>query len=267
MEKKEVNNTTKDILEKNEALMNELYSLKNKPRGRIGYIFLLSGIILASFSIDFQNYILAFISLAFLFWGGLFMYIRPSNYVRQEVLTSNILETYEYYNRLLKDYKIESNPIFFSPKKLEGFKEVSMAFPITNSKEIDLNDLYSPKSNTKYIKIQAIGSRTSRLIEEEAKENFSTINLDRLLFLIEKVLIEDLELIKKFESRVEDDLIQIRFSDSIYNEVYDPSDFDNHVDYLSNVIACILAFSTHRPVIIDNLKRESNMTIIDFKLI
>jgi hypothetical protein len=258
------------LIERNEALMAELFNLKSKPRGRIGYLFIAIGAILFAISIDYSSFIIAFLSIALLFWGGLFLYIKPTNFVRQEVLLSNLLDTYSFYNKLIESTDYRGNPQYISPKTISNFRDVYIFIPKNNDDVIYYNDLNSPGTSSKPIQINPIGLGIAKLIEEETKQNFSTINIDRQLELIKKVLIEDLELVKEFESNIDGPIIRIKMVESIFDSIYEKikgNEKSGYTDYLSSVIACSLAMSTHKPISIEKMSREKNkVTLAEFRI-
>lgn len=260
----------KQLIERNEALMEELFNLKSKPRGRIGYLFIAIGAILFAISIDYSSLIFAFLSLALLFWGGLFLYIKPTNFVRQEVLLSNLLDTYTFYNKLIELTDYRGNPQYISPKTISNFRDVYISIPKNEDDVIYYNDPSSQNISSKPIQITPIGLGIAKLIEEETKQNFSTINIDRQLELIKKVLIEDLELVKEFESTVEEPIIRIKIVDSVFDSIYEKikeTEKSGFTDYLSSAIACSLAMSTHQPISIEKISREKNIvTLAEFRI-
>jgi len=271
MDKEYKNKNPKQLEAQNEALLKELFKLKSKPQGRIGYIFLIIGVILFAFSIDFSSSIIAFLSLTLLFWGGLFLYIRPTTFVRQEILLSTIVETYSFLNKIISSIDFVSTPYYVSPKTLSGFKDVNLLIPLKEEDKIDFEDLISASARSNFIEIPPLGIELSKLIEEETKQNFSTISLERLLFLLEKVFVEDFELVTEFEAKIDDKIIQVKIVDSIFDGIYDNKKGNNkyYFDYISSVIACTIAKSTHRPVRIESFLREENtkITITDFRIL
>ena len=273
METEHINENLKPLEEQNKALMSELFHLKSKPRGRIGYIFLLIGTFLISLSIDYSSYFLSFISLALIFWGALFLYVTPSSFVRKEILLSTVLDNISFYNQILESTDYSGIPRYYSPKTLSGYNEVYLIIPKNGEDKINYENITSTIRRSNYIQIPPLGLGISTLLEEEAKLNFSTIRLDRLFNLLEKILIEDLELVKEFNFIIDGSKIQITIVESIINGIYQDKNRNEEArdttDYLSSAIACTLARSTHKPIIIDQIKREENgkVTTTNFRIL
>ena len=126
--------TEESLMEKNVQLQKAFEILENKniemsrirSRGVIlSASFLVSGIIiliismfnvkellmntpLESFapSISGNSQVLAFIGLGLVFWGGLFLLIRPVSYVKSEILDTTTLSNYRTLDRILKNLHI-----------------------------------------------------------------------------------------------------------------------------------------------------------------
>ncbi|MBY9009568.1 MAG: hypothetical protein KGD74_06865 [Candidatus Lokiarchaeota archaeon] len=265
METEPINENLKHLEEQNKALMSELFNLKSKPKGRIGYIFLGIGFLLFALAIDYSNYFISFLSLALIFWGGLFLYVKPTNFVRQEILLSTLLDTYSFYNQILESIDYTGIPNYFSPKSLSDFKEVYLIIPKNKDDKIKYENITSTTRRSNYFQMTPLGLGISKLMEEEAKQDFSTIGLDRLFNLFEKILIEDLEMVKEFEYLLDGSDIQIKIVESIFDSIYGNS-LENEdryaTHYITSAIACSVAKTTHRPIIINKFTREENRKVI-----
>jgi len=257
----DVSKDNQELRKQNEALLNELNRLKSKPRGRIGYILLAIGGVLFAFSIDFNSHIIAFVSLALLFWGGIFLFVKPTDYVRQEVLFSALSDSIANYERLLNITEGKGTPYYISPQTLSDFKDVNLIIPMEENEEIKM-DIKTMENDSSIFQITPIGLGLAKLIEEETKANFSTISLNRVTELVKKVLIDDLELIKGLESTINEQEIQIKIVEPIFNKTDDNMSFlkKNQFtdDYMVSALACVLAMSGHKPVTVDKVTKDEN---------
>jgi len=268
MKNESIDETLRQLESQNKELMTELSNLKSKPKGRIGYIFIFAGALLFALSIDFSNLIISFLSLALLFWGGLFLYIKPTNFIRQEILVSMLSDSLSLYDQIIKNSNYDGIPHYISPRTLSEYKDVYVYIPKNKEDSINFETITSKNGNSKYIQITPLGLGLSKLLEDEAKLNFSTINLEKLLALIEKILIEDLEVAKNFEYKIDDSEIQVKVVESIFNSIYKKASENKELinsDFLTSAIACSIAKSTHKPVKIGNINLEGEVTIAVLK--
>ncbi|TFF92900.1 hypothetical protein EU546_06950, partial [Candidatus Thorarchaeota archaeon] len=97
-----------------EELIEENSRLKSKPRGRIGYFFMMVGFLLFAVSVDFSQQVLPFFSVTFLFLGGLFLYIRPKNFLRQDILLSTLNEITSFHESLIDSLDYDGPLIYRS---------------------------------------------------------------------------------------------------------------------------------------------------------
>lgn len=252
----DVSKEIQELREQNEALLDELSRLKSKPRGRIGYFLLAIGGVLFAFSIDFNSHIIAFASLALLFWGGIFLFVKPTNYVRQELLFTALSDSISNYEKLLDNDEHKGRPYYIAPQTLSDFKTVNLIIPKEKNEEIK-RDI-----STSSVQITPIGLGLAKLLEQETKVNFSTISLERVTDLVKKVLIDDLELVKGLESAINGSDIQIKIVEPVLNKIdSNMGDIDkNRVTdgYLVSALACILAISSRQPVIVEKVTRDEN---------
>jgi hypothetical protein len=105
---------------------------KNRPSNRIGIALLVVGVISISASIYSVSLTLAFIGLSLTFWGALFLFIRPTQFVRTDVVCSAVTPFYNTVDRIIDDLKCVGKPTYvppypkdvFLPEYLKGLKEL-----------------------------------------------------------------------------------------------------------------------------------------------
>jgi hypothetical protein len=255
----EQDNYLKELQERNEALMNDLYNIKSKPKGKVGYVFLLTGIILFAFSIDYSSSLLAILSLATLLWGGLFLYIRPSNFTRTDIFLSNLNDSYALYNQILNDIKHEGKIHYASRKSLSEINDVYIFIPKNRDKFLFYEDINWDGSTDNYIQIYPIGLGLAKLIEEEARINLAITDIKKLSRILEKVLIMDLEIVKQFEMVHDDSKINIKLSlYDKYNDLNKIVSKKYDLNYIISAIACSLAMALNQPLVIEKVDVDKN---------
>lgn len=85
----------------------------------IPYLLLMLGLTSILFSTFSSSYVLAFIGLGVTFWGALFLYIKPTKYVKLELLNSTSLSTLANIEKMLANAKANSQGIYLPPKRLQ----------------------------------------------------------------------------------------------------------------------------------------------------
>jgi hypothetical protein len=259
------------------GLQEEIQRLKGKPHGRIGYFLLSLGIVLLGLAVYYSHNVSAFIGIALTFWGALLLYIRPTQFVRKNVLDSIIIEPLQNTSRLLNDMEFNGKHIYISSPTLHGLRNVVLYIPKSGGTRIPsierLSETGVLMENPLAVKLNPPGHRLSRLLEEELKTNFSTVDLAYLQYTLEKAFVEGLEIAEFFKMVVKDTTIHVEVGGNIFYELLEEFEEDLGeiciCDPLSSALACILARSTHKPVVIERVDLISvdRKTITEFKLL
>ena len=236
-----------------EKLIEENSRLKSKPRGRIGYLFIMVGFLLFAVSVDFSHQVLPFFSITFLFLGGLFLYIRPNNFLRQEILLSTLNEISSFHDSLIDSLDYGGPLIYRSPEDFSGLSEVYAYIPKTSDSREFLNgDEWGDEIiNPDRVKIKPIGIGLTKLMEKEAKVNFASINIDYLFALIERMLVENLELVKSINMNKDEKTITVRIG-YLENALESAKERAVISKYITSSLACSFTKCIHRPLIIQD---------------
>lgn len=257
--------TKLEQLERNKKqLQAELRKLKRKPEGKIGYLLLLLGLTLIALAIYYEHNVSAFIGIALTFWGALLLYIRPTRFIRNEILNSTLLEPLKYTHKLLDELEFRGTPTYISPGTLRGLRSATLYIPKSDQSNVPSDEQLSREEtfmkNPSAIKLTPPGLGLSRLLEDELKTNFSTVDLEYLQYNLEKAMVEGLEIAEAIEIEVSDSAVQVEIRRTIFEEIIGEMDkLEAHRrigDPLSSAIACILARSTRRPITIEKVERE-----------
>jgi len=241
---------------------------------------LLSGTPLAPIapSVTGNPQILAFIGLGLVFWGALFLLVRPTSYVKSSLLDATAISTYTTIDRIAKELKYHSKSYYippypeevYLPEHLKGLKE-TIVF-ISANEETELPSIEEiAKSRFKLddpngIIISPPGLGLVEQFEKELRASFTKINLEDLCEILPKIILEDLQLAKDIEMEAEDNQVQLKITDSIYKALYHEADLES-VHFLGSpiesAIACAIAKSTGKPVTIQESKIDSETDAIE----
>jgi hypothetical protein len=264
----------------NEALKQELMKTKRTPSGKIGFALLLAGALTLSYSFVTSSSTLAFIGLGLTFWGALFLFAKPIRFVKGSLLDSTVISFYTTIDRMIEDLKYEGKGIYipaypkeaYLPEHLKGLKEMVIFIPAQDTVMIPTIEELAKKQllvkNPKGICITPPGSGLVSLFENELtppgsglvsflglKVDFSKFDLDSLSNSLSKVITENLGLARNFEMTIQNSLVHVRISDSVYKGLYSREHGLKSIHTigcpLTSAIACALAKTTGKLVTID----------------
>ena len=245
-------------------LQAELRKLKRKPEGKIGYLLLLLGLTLIALAIYYEHNVSAFIGIALTFWGALLLYIKPTQFIRKEILDSSLVESLKYIHRRLDKLEFRGTPTYISPGTLRGLRSATVYIPKSDGHPMPSDEQLSLEEplieNPQAIKLTPPGLGLSRLLEDELKTNFSVVDLEYLQYNLEKALVEGLEITEAFEMEASESTVRVEVRGSIFDDIIEELyELDAHRrigDPLTSAIACILARSTRRSIIIEKVETE-----------
>jgi hypothetical protein len=259
-----------------QELQKELRKIKRKPEGKIGYLLLTLGLLLIALAIYYSHNVSAFIGIALTFWGALLLYIRPTKFIRKEILDATTIEPIKFAPKLLEELDYRGTPTYISPRTLTGLRTATICVTKTEKSPLPTDEELSKEetmlTNPDAIKMTPPGLGLSNLIEKELKTNFSTVDLEYLQNNLEKALVEGLEIAESFEMEVTQPTIQVKLKNTIYDTIIDSikdSEKQQRIgDPMSSAIACILARSTHQPITIEKIERnpKEKTTQITYKV-
>lgn len=261
MEQEDPQDQIEKLEKDKQELLTELYKFKRKPRGKIGYILLVLGLDLIAIAIYYSHNVAAFIGIALTFWGALILYIRPIRFIRKDILDSTITEPYESYEKLIEELGYEGTPQHISPSTLWGLRNVVLYIPRTNKIPKPTDEYLSAEkaiiNNPQAIKLTPPGLGLSRLIENELKTDFTTVNLEHLQYNLEKALVEGLEIADAFKMEILEQEVHVSMKATLFDQAIQGQNEEGKIhvgDPLNSAIACILARSTRKPIVIENIQ-------------
>ena len=218
-------------------------------------------------SIISTSSILAFIGLGLIFWGIIFAYIRTEEYTKKVLLDATASQQMATLNQIIQELEYKGNAIYLPPKYLKD-PEANKAY-ISKQKETNLPAPEQiQKQETRFfienppgILLTPPGAGLARLFEKTFKTNFTRVDLQHLQQNMPKLFIEDLEIAKNFEMDTQNNKIRVKIENSVYKalniETEKPSSIYSTLGSpLSSAIACVLAKSTGKPIIIE--KQETS---------
>jgi len=258
--------TLETLQKENEQLKYELQRSKKLPSNKIGIALLIIGALLLFASVITSSTILAFIGLGLTFWGALFLFARPTKFVRSQILDATAISSYITLDRIMDDLNYKGKPIYippypketYLPEHLRGLKEMVVFISAKDYTKIPAIEEMAKKQflvkNPKGICITPPGSALVSLFEKELRSDFTKIDLDGLYNSLPTVIMNNLELASNFEIETEKELIHVKITDSVYKDLYSKEQKLKSVHSigcpLTSAVACALAIITGKLVTI-----------------
>jgi hypothetical protein len=268
-----------NLRKQNEFLKRELLKSRQTPSSKIGLGFLLSGAALLVTSYLTSSQVLAFIGLGLAFWGGLFLFTRPSKFVSSAVLNSTAISSYVTIDRVTDDLNYKGKPIYvppypkgaYLPEYLRGLKEMVVYVPPADIVAVPTIEELAKKQfilkNPQGICIPPPGYGLISLIEGKLRNELTQIDTDRLFNNLPTIIITELELAREFEINEENGLIHVKITDSVFKDLYS-AELDLRSIHsigcpLTSAIACTLAKTTGKLVTLDKDSVSSDLQSIE----
>jgi hypothetical protein len=245
-----------------------LYKSKRTISKLISILLQISGTVTFISSVLFDLATGITIGLGLILTGLIIGYITSQQYVKKEILTSQLTTAYRYLEEYLK--KIEKyKKVVYTPQELT--KQDNVLIILINQKE---NILSNKKLNTKKILDETTtlippGNELAKLFEKELKINLAKTNLSYLIKNLPKLVVEDLEIASSFQMKIQNETIEIEFENSIFNNIIFNQRFSetlrNFGCPLSSAIGCAIAkatgkFTSITEYQIDEQRKSSNVT-------
>jgi hypothetical protein len=252
-----------------DQLKERMWKTRGSPLRLIAVLMLtLGGIALVS-SVVYLVTVFAFIGLGLTFWGALLLFIKPSGYLKAELMDSALLSPIMMTDRMLGELGYSGNGIYMRDNKQESFVFV----PAENTAEIPTSSqlernifLASPKG----VILPPPGQSLANFLEEELGGRLTIRELASLQGRLAKVLIENLEIAKDFEMQLEAGQVRFRFIESAYaslcRELMDKTRICSTIGCpLCSAMACILTASTQRPIAFEGETLSENQRVMEAK--
>ena len=203
----------------NEALRLELWRHRRKPSGIGGYGLLILGAISLSSSIIYSSIIPAFIGLGLAFWGALLLYIKPTRYVKADLLDSTAISTLTAIDRVITELNYEGKGIYLPPRYLKEIKSGTVFIP--SNKEITIPPVEEVTEEKVFLKnpngicLTPTGLGLTNLYEDELGTDFARVDFNYLQNNMPKLFIEDLEIAENLELSMEGSTIHVKIVGSV----------------------------------------------------
>jgi uncharacterized membrane protein len=263
-------------------------------RGRLISLFLFAlGFPALAASIILASSILAFIGLGLTFWGALLLFVTNERYVKQDLLSATAISPLKNLSQLLTDLNYHGNATYLPPHYCPAF-ETRVYIPRDPTDSLPTVDALQHLGDAPFftnpdaVLIVPPGLALSKLVETKLGTRFTEVGLEQLQEVLPKLLLEDLDLAETFEIQIipsEDNentntaaslpstksaLIRVTITHSVYEDLCRDA---LHVSTgspickigcpLCSAIACILAETLGRPMVIESVRISDDAQTIE----
>jgi hypothetical protein len=250
---------------------------------KISAIFIITGTSSLIVSIIRESQTLAFIGLGLTFWGALFLFVRPIKYVESSLLDSTATSEYLTIDRIIKDLKQKGKSYYIPPcpeethlpEHLKGLKDMAVFVSAEANITPPVEEIAKGKflvENSRGICISPPGLGLLAQLEKELGTNATKLELALLCANLPRIAVDNFQLAKEIEMRIEGNQVYTKISDSTYKRLYTEETLKS-VHYLgcplASAIACAIAKSTGRIVTVqkDKVSRDGQTIELWFSLL
>ncbi len=255
-------NVGAEVAHELEELRRKVWSYKRLPTRLAGYGLTIVGVVVLACSMIFFFSVWAMVGLVLTFWGVFFFFLKPTSFVKAELLDSASISLLENMRRLVAEFGLKGKGVYLPPRYL---KDLSGGLVFVSANE----ETYVPTmdevgeaedrvflGNPNGLCLVPSGVTLVNLFEKELGTSFSKVDLAYLERNLSNVFIEALEIAENFELRISANNVHIRIEGSIYKGLCE------EIGRLSGIceifgcplcssIALILARASGKPVVMD----------------
>ena len=234
------------------------------------FVLITAGTVALLTSVFSVSSILAFIGIGLVFWGILFMYIRKEENPKSTIVDAVANQQIDTINQMMDELNLQGKPVYLPPKYFTNPENLKVYI----SKRQD-SELPTPKQiqdqesrifvrKPKGILLTPPGLELVRLLEKKLATDLTRVDLQYLKLNMPKTFVEDLEVAKNLEIENEDSKIIVKieyFADRKRDEEKNEKEGKTQSaieSIVSSAIACVLAKTTGRPIIIVEKETSNN---------
>ncbi|MEM3722311.1 MAG: hypothetical protein QXF53_01405, partial [Candidatus Bathyarchaeia archaeon] len=271
--------TIKKLQEEVENLKLELKKAKSIPSGKIGLAFAIPGVLCLVGAILKDSNVLAFIGLGLTFWGALFFFVRPLRYVQSSLIDSTALPAYKTIDRIVADLKYKGKSYYippypkevYLPEHLKGLKDHVVFISSDAGGVPSIEELAKSKfllANPNGVCVAPPGLGILEQIEKELRKDTAKLQLAELCETIPIIIVENLQLAKEAEMKIEDNSVNLKISDSVYKSLYIDENLKSV--YLlgcpiASAVACALAKASGKAVTIQKVNASIDGQTVEIR--
>jgi hypothetical protein len=238
-------------------------------------LLLILGLICILFSALYVSSYLAILGVSLVFWGGILLYIKPFKQVPMAYVTTSTTTNMSNLERLLSALDFSKSAIYLPPKYLHDTDASLICIPknenqyLPQPEETNVELLNSKRDG---LFLTPPGYALSKFFEQKLGASFTTIDLQNIQKILSRLLIEDLSLGESIDVQIRDNEITIKldgnvFSDDCRESQKYPKAHGSIGCLMSSSLACVLAKTVGKPIVIHREVQSENSTMIQYMII
>jgi hypothetical protein len=214
--------------------------------------------------------ILAFIGIGLIFWGTLFRYIRKEEYTKSKIVDAVANQQIDTINQMIDELNFQGKPLYLPPKYFTNPENVKVYISKKNEAELPTPEQIQNQESRIFVRkprgilVTPPGLELVRLLEKNIATDLTRVDLQHLQLNMPKTFVEDLEIAKNLEIENENNQISVKieyFAERKRDEEKNKKEEETQSaieSILSSAIACALAKTTGRPIIIIEKETSNN---------
>jgi hypothetical protein len=214
------------------------------------------------------------IGLGLVLWGIITRYLTSQEYVKKEFLASLTIANYSSIDRVFKEMGLVQRAIYLPAQYLNDvgsnlvFLTKNINDKLPSSERVMLEDQLNVGVEKGKL-LSPPGHGLAKLIEKCLGTSFTKVDLNFLIQNLRKVVTENLELVKDFRIKAQNNSVQILFEDVIFSDIglYGAGKFSKIIELIgcpfSSAVACALAKATGKPTVISQYQRLKGRNVVN----
>jgi hypothetical protein len=237
-------------------------------------MFLL-GLISLMASAIYDSYFSAFIGLGLAFWGALLLLVRPTKYVRLELMTAAFSSLLTNVEEKLSITAFNGKGIYLPPKLLPDYQSSLVFVPTTGNQTLPKREeIIKTKTpmTSKGLFLTPPGQALSKIFEKQLGKSFTEMDVPEFQRSLPK-LFGELEITEHAYVNVEGNIVTVEAENHIFKDLCEETGKLERTreavgSPFSSALACALAKATGKPLTIEEEEQsqDGETTTIQYRL-
>ena len=212
------------------------------------------------------------IGLGLILSGIVIGYITSQEFIKKEILTSQLTSTYGYLEENIKKFGKFDKAVYFPSYLAKDNSNTVLLLKKIRKTNLETNTAKSTKIVTKAFTIIPPGNELVQLFEKKLKTNFANVNLAFLQKNLPNLIVEDLEIATNLQMTLQEESVKVEFENSIFTDNRFDQKFSDILKTfgcpLSSAIGCAIAKVTGKITNISeySIDKQRKNTSVTYKL-
>ncbi len=251
-----------------------MFQIQKISINQVAVITLIVGLALTALSTVEGSAFLIILGVSVAFWSILLLYLTPRKQASLSLFNASASTNGSNIERSLVEFNSTEKGVYLPPHNLINIENSLVFVPRTPHMALPTpaetsDKLFTEKKNGLFL--TPPGYALSRLFEQELKSSFTKLDLPQMQTMISS-LIRKLEFAKDAKVRVQDRIITMEITDSIFNTLCQetsnsqPRTHEQIGCILASAFACAFAKVSGKPITIqkDTLTADTKTRIIEY---